>query len=178
MGTYTRSIAVAALVGIASLAACNRASDSSSSASAGAGAMSDHSAGSLEGATRHDTTAGMAGMSGMSGGQMGAMMGAGMMDSIEAQGRMMDTMSAERMKAMLPTHRQMVANMLSRMNGEMRQMNMTGDAAWTATVDSLRTDLVRMPELSAAELKAMMPAHQARVARLIAAHRSMVAKMK
>jgi hypothetical protein len=35
-------------------------------------------------------------------------------------------------------HRQMVANMISQMNREMRDMNAAGDAAWTATIDSVR----------------------------------------
>jgi len=92
--------------------------------------------------------------------------------------RMMDTMSAARMKAMLPAHRQMAAKMLSGMSADMRGMNMTADAAWTATADSLRQDLVNMPEMSPAQLKSFMRAHHARMNRLTAMHRDMMAKMK
>lgn len=120
--------------------------------------------------TRADTTGGMAGMHGM--------MSAGMMDSTHTHMHMMDTMSADHMKAMLPMHRQMVANMLSRMNQDMRSMNMPGDQAWNATADSLRQDLTRMPELSGQELKAMMPAHHARMTRLMQMHRDMMGRMK
>ena len=104
--------------------------------------------GSLEGArtdtTRKDTAA-MSGMAGMMGGQMAAMM-----DSVGMRIRMMDSMTATQMKDMLPMYRQMVANMLAQMNQEMRSMNMPADRAWTATIDSLRQDLVRMPDMSAA----------------------------
>jgi hypothetical protein len=117
-----------------------------------------------------DTTGGMAGMHGM--------MSAGMMDSMHTHMRMMDTRSSDRMKAMLPMHRQMVANMLSRMSQDMRSMNMPGDQAWNATADSLRQDLSRMPELSGQELKAMMPAHHARMTRLMQMHRDMMGRMK
>ncbi len=132
---------------------------------------------------------GMQGMQGMhdgdsAGGTMGGMSGmAGMMGGMgpEMQAhmrQMMGGMSGEQMNAMLPTHRQMVANMLSRMNGEMRQMNMAADAGWTAITDSVRQDLVRLPELSPAELKSTMPAHMARVRRLAEMHQGMMQNMK
>jgi hypothetical protein len=132
----------------------------------------DDTAGARDTAARADSAAGMAGMPGM------GMMSAGMMDSMHTHMRMMDTMSAEQTKAMLPMHRQTVANMLSRMNSEMRSMNMPADQAWNATVDSLRQDLVRMPEMSGSELKAMMPAHHARMTRLMQMHRDMMGRMK
>lgn len=119
----------------------------------------------------------MSGMPGMSG-AMGGMMSAGMMDSMQTHMSMMEGMSADRMKEMLPEHRQMVANMLSRMNTEMRQMNMQSDAKWTALADSVQRDLVRMPHMSAAELRSAMPAHGARVMRLMQMHSSMIGDTK
>lgn len=118
-----------------------------------------------------ETTA-MPAMPGMPG--MGTMMSGAMMDSITAHMRAMDSASASGMQAMLPGHRQMAANMIAQMNREMREMNMTGDARWTALLDSVRQDLVRMPDLSAGQLKVLMPAHQARLARLMQAHRAMM----
>ena len=123
-------------------------------------------------ATRADTAGGMGGM------RMSGMKGAGMMDSMHTHMGVMDTMSGDRMKQMLPMHRQMVANMLSQMNSEMRSMNMPANTAWTATVDSLRQDIVRMPDVSGPELKVMMPAHRARMTRLMQMHRDMMAKMR
>lgn len=119
---------------------------------------------------------GMSGMQGMNGG-VGGMMGDGMMAQMQTHMRTMQGAGADNMKAMLPTHRQMVANMLARMNGEMRQMHMATDAGWAATVDSLRQDLVRLPELSAAELRTTMPAHLKRVARLGEMHQQMMRDM-
>jgi hypothetical protein len=123
---------------------------------------------------RSDTMGGTVGMRGTG----TPMMGAGMMDSMHVHMSVMDTMSADQMKAMLPMHRQMLANMLSQMNQEMRSMNMAADQAWTALADSLREDLRRMPEMSGQQLKAMMPAHHARVTRLMEMHRDMMGRMQ
>ena len=110
---------------------------------------------------------GMDTMSGMGGGDMMARMTSHM--------QVMQTANPDSLNSTMPMHRQMVANMLSEMNREMKAMNMTGDAAWTATMDSIRQDLVAMPDLSAAELQQFMPAHRARVARLMESHRRMMA---
>lgn len=118
-------------------------------------------------------TSGMQGMQGMQG-----MGGGGMMEQMQAHMRMMDGAGADSMKAMLPMHRQMVANMISQFDGEMRQMNMKADPAWQATIDSLRQDNVRLPEMSASELRAFMPQHHARVMRLMDMHRAMMGNMK
>jgi hypothetical protein len=158
MSLTFRTVVLAAF-GAVVLAACRSAND--------------ETAGRQDTAGRADSAGGMAGMPGM-----GGMMGAGMMDSMQTHMRMMDTMSADQMKAMLPMHRQMAANMLSRMNQDMRSMNMPGDQAWNATVDSLRQDLTLMPELSGQALKAMMPAHHARMTRLMQMHRDMMGRMK
>ena len=115
-------------------------------------------------------------MSGMQG--MGGTQGGGMMQEMQAHMRAMQGAGGDSLKAMLPTHRQMAANMIAQMNREMRDMNMAADTGWTATVDSLRQDLVRMPEMDAAELQAFMPAHQARLERLMQMHSSMMQGMK
>ena len=154
-----RTLAAIALIGAAALAACRPSNQNPSNAGDTAG--------------RADTTAGTAGMPAMPG-----MMGTATMDSMETHLRMMDTTRAEQLVVMLPAHRQMVANMLSRMNQEMRSMNMAADRGWTATVDSLRQDLVRMPEMSSTELREMMPAHHARMTRLMQMHRDMMGSMR
>lgn len=121
-----------------------------------------------------DTGAAPGGMQGMEG--MGG--SGGMMEEMQAHMRMMDGASADSMRAMLPMHRQMVANMISQFDREMRQMNMKADAAWQATIDSLRQDNIRMPEMSANELRTFMPEHRTRVMRLMDMHRSMMGNMK
>lgn len=128
---------------------------------------------SAAGTTAAQDTAGMQGMAGME-----AMAGGGMMGQMQAHMRMMDGATADSIKAMLPMHRQMLANMISQFDREMRQMNMKSDGAWQATLDSLRQDNLRLPEMSAAELRSFMPAHGARVMRLMDMHRSMMADMK
>lgn len=75
-------------------------------------------------------------------------------------------------------HRQMVANMIGQMNKETHDMNMTTDAQWNATVDSLRDDLKRMPEMSAQEMHAFMPAHHERMMRLMNMHNTMMKNMR
>ena len=119
-----------------------------------------------------DSMQGMAGMPGMAGrSEMAGMSGD---TSMQAHMRMMGRAGADSMQAMLPMHRQMVANMLSRMSGEMRQMNMPTDAAWNSTIDSLRQDLVRLPELTGVQLRTAMPSHMDRVTRLSEMHQRMM----
>ena len=161
------AVLIAALV-----VACGRSeSRTASSADSAATARGNSSAGSLEGANRPSSTSATGAM------QMPGMMSAATMDSMETHMRMLDGMSGEQMKAMLPAHRQMVANMLSQMNQEMRSMNMSGDPQWTATADSIRQDLIHMAEMSPQELNRAMPAHHARITRLMEMHRKMTQKM-
>jgi len=117
-------------------------------------------------------TGGMASMAGMQG-----MMSSAAMDSMHAEMQKMQGMTADQMAAMLPMHRQMAANTLSMMTADMRSMNMPADAAWTATTDSVRQDLTRLPELSKEQLTQALPAHHARMMRLMQMHKDMMAKM-
>ena len=136
-------------------------------------------------AARTDTSGGMAGMPGMRANTGGATMGSmmmdssmmKMMDSMRAGMTRMDAMSPEQMKSTMAAHRQMAGNMLAQMNSEMRSMNMSADPAWTALVDSVRQDLVRMPDVSGPQLKTFMTAHHARMDRLMAMHREMMSRM-
>ena len=122
--------------------------------------------------SRAEPTDGMEGMEGMGG------MQDGMMAQMTTYVQMMDGAGADSLHAMMPTHRQTAANMLARMNREMRDMNTTADAAWNATVDSLRQDLTRMPELTGSELEAIMPGHLARMMRLMEMHQTMMSEMQ
>lgn len=110
-------------------------------------------------------TTGMQGMSG-AGGDMTAQM--------EAHLEMVAGANADSLRAMLPMHRQMIANMISQFERDMRGMNMTGDAAWQATIDSVRQDNSSLAAMSASEIQSVMPAHMARVRRLIQMHESMM----
>ena len=120
--------------------------------------------------------ASMPGMSGMS--TSSAMMSAAAMDSMRAEMARMRTMSADQMKAAMPMHRQMTANMLSQMNADMRSMNMAADPAWDALVDSLRRDLVALPDIPTSRLTAALAPHFARVDRLMTMHAQMMKTSK
>ena len=160
------TLPILALLAMATVGSCRSPKDSSAVVDT---AAANARAGSLEGATKSDSASGMAGMQGM------ASAGSSMMDSMRTHMRTMQSATPEQMKSMLPSHRQTVANMLSQMNGEMRSMNMPADPAWNATVDSIRQDLIHMPDMSGKELEAMMPAHEARVMRLLDVHERMLA---
>ena len=127
-----------------------------------------------KGPDRSDTSATKADSAGMAGMNMAGMMSQASVDSMTAHMRMMDTASAASLQAMLPMHRQMVANMLSQMSADMRSMNMSGDARWTALSDSVRQDLVRLPEMNAQQLKGFMPSHHGRITRLMQSHMAMM----
>lgn len=101
----------------------------------------------------------------------------GGMEDMAAHMSMMAAMRGDSLHVQLPMHRQTVANMIARMDREMRDMDMVGDPAWNATVDSLREDLVHMPAMGPADLEAMMPEHLARARRLMEMHREMMADM-
>lgn len=158
--TLTLAVAV-------SLAACAGGNDGDSAADSAA------AAGDTARVTAQDTGGmqGMGGMAGMSG------MGGSMME-MHPHMQMMEKLSPDSMKAMLPAHRQMVANMLSQTTAEMRKMNMPADAAFKTLGDSLRQDLVRMPELSARELASVFPPHHERMMRYMKMHEQMMKDMK
>lgn len=118
-------------------------------------------------------TGAMAGMGGVGGMASGAMM-----DSMSAHMRGMDTASAASLQGMVAMHRQMAANMVAQMNTEMRSMNMPASPGWTALMDSVRQDLVRLPDVSGQQLKTLTTAHYGRLTRLMQQHRDMMKNMK
>lgn len=114
-------------------------------------------------------TAAMPPMPGMSG---AAQPGAG---GMEPHLTTMMSANTDSLEGLVPTHRQMAANMIADMNKEMREMNMTGDAAWAATLDSVRADLQIMADLAPGQVKSMLPLHVGRVRRLQNLHKTMMA---
>src|SRR5438552_9029702 len=105
MNTILRSLGLVVTAAVA-FAGCRAPKDKAPARESAANA----SAGSLEGPRRGDSAGSTSGMGGAQ--MMPGMMGARMMDSMQAQMRSMDAMSPERLKTMVPMHRQMVANML------------------------------------------------------------------
>jgi hypothetical protein len=68
----------------------------------------------------------------------------------------------------------MAANMLGAMNAELLRMNRATSDMWTALVDSLRQDLIRMSAMNAPDLVAFMPTHRTRMTRLIQMRETMM----
>lgn len=115
----------------------------------------------------------MQGMQGMESMQQG-----GVAARLQGHMKMMEGASGEQIKAMVPEHRQIVANMIAQMNQEMRGMDMADNTEWNSTVAALREDLVRLPEMTAEEIKTFLPEHQTRIDRLVEMHGEMMSKMK
>ena len=122
---------------------------------------------------------GMGDMPGMApaAGEAVADTGGDLLDQMSGHLERMANMPADSLASVLPTHRQMVANMLAQMNREMAAMAMPADSAWTATVDSLRSDLTGMPGMDLEALSTLMPGHRQRVARLMEMHAVMTRRM-
>ena len=60
----------------------------------------------------------------------------------------------------------------------MNRSDRGSDPNWNALVDSIRADVIRMPELSGVELQALMPDHLGRVTRLLESHGAMMGRMR
>lgn len=116
---------------------------------------------------------GMEGMGGVADAEQ-----AGLPPELQGHMQMMDGASGDELANMVPEHRQLVANMIARMNREMRDMDMAGNTEWNETVQSLRDDLVRLPEMTGDEIRTFLPEHQARLERLAGMHRSMMGSMQ
>lgn len=158
------------LVSTAALAACGRSKNDASTTPSDSVAAA--TAGSLKGPSHMDGMMDSASMPGM-----GAMVESRMMDSMQSHMRAMEGMSLDRIEAMIPVHRQMVASMLSSFDDSMRQMNMPTDPAWVALRDSIRQDVTHMPDLSPSQLRTLVPRHHERLNRLMKMHKDMTGKV-
>ena len=88
-------------------------------------------------------------------------------DSVRAQLQLMPAMNTQQLTAILPTHIRMVASLLSRQAHEWPTGDHPGKSAPSATIDSVRADLARLPVMTAPQLGQAMPAHLERVQRII-----------
>lgn len=157
------------LVSTAALVACGKSRKDASTTPGDS--VTAATAGSLEGPSHMDNMMDSASMRGS-----GPMMESRMMDSMQTHMRTMEGMSLDRIKAMIPLHRQLVATMLSSFDDSMQQMNMPPDAGWMALRDSIRQDVTHMPDLDPSQLRALMPRHNERLTRLMRMHKAMVGK--
>jgi hypothetical protein len=68
----------------------------------------------------------------------------------------------------LPAHEQLVNGMLTNFESRIRAMHVQADPAWSSVIDSVRTDLARLPAIKAEALPAFLPQHLNRVMRIVA----------
>jgi hypothetical protein len=68
----------------------------------------------------------------------------------------------------LPAHEKLVSGMLTNFETRIRAMHVQADPAWSSVIDSVRTDLARLPKMKAESLPAFLPQHLNRVMRIVA----------
>ena len=68
----------------------------------------------------------------------------------------------------LPAHEKLVNGMLNTFESRIRAMHVQADPAWAAVIDSVRTDLARLPAMKADSLHGFLPQHLNRVMRIVA----------
>jgi len=152
----------ALLIGALALAGCGRRGDRAEATRDTGGMMGRMDSGGM-------------GIGHMDSGGMG-MGGMNMMSGMRAHMDSMMRMSPQQMQAMMPKHEQMMSGMMDGMGSDMRGMNMSGSAEWSALSDSVKNDLADLPNLKGQQLSARMRAHAERVKRLIAMHQKMMGK--
>ena len=152
----------ALLIGALALAGCGRRGDRAEATRDTGGMMGRMDSGGM-------------GMGHMDSGGMG-MGGMNMMSGMRAHMDSMMRMSPQQMQAMMPKHEQMMSGMMDGMGSDMRGMNMSDSAEWSALSDSVKNDLADLPNLKGQQLSARMRANAERVKRLIAMHQKMMGK--
>jgi hypothetical protein len=68
----------------------------------------------------------------------------------------------------LPAHEKLVDGMLTNFETRIRAMHVQADPAWSSVIDSVRTDLARLPRMNTEALPAFLPQHLNRVMRIVA----------
>ncbi|MEP7064470.1 MAG: hypothetical protein ABI889_00425 [Gemmatimonadota bacterium] len=68
----------------------------------------------------------------------------------------------------LPAHEELVKGMLTNFESRIRAMHVQADPAWSSVIDSVRTDLARLPSMKPEALPAFLPSHLNRVMRIVA----------
>ncbi len=84
------------------------------------------------------------------------------------------TAPADRVKALLPAHKNAVEALLADCHQMMRQMKMTPPAKWNTATAEIRSDLTRMGGMNPSQLKAFVPEHRAHVEGILGMRRDMM----
>ena len=166
MSGQPRGVIALCLGTAAMLAACNGTKDS---AGGDVHATGRHEAGSLEGMTK----TGGAGPSDA----VSSTPSNGELAALETDMRAIAGARGAQLQAMMPQHQQLVTTMIAQRNAMMASGNTSAPAGWMATRDSVNQDLMRFANMSAHDIQAMLPMHQARVNRLMLMHRGSMETM-
>ncbi len=75
---------------------------------------------------------------------------AAMMNNVQSHMQMMEGAHGDSLTNMMRTYRPMADSLLTQFNHDMQQMNIASDVQWTALSDSVRQDLMQMPQMSTA----------------------------
>jgi hypothetical protein len=94
-----------------------------------------------------------------------------MMSEMRSHLAILEASGGDEMVPLVPEHRQRLESMISQLDDD---VGSRGTEAWNATVDSLRQDLQRMPQMAAPGLETMMDGHAERVRRLMEMHGEMI----
>lgn len=82
--------------------------------------------------------------------------------------RALQKASAQDAVGKLPAHEQLVNGMLTTFESRIRAMHVQADPAWVSVIDSVRTDLARLPAMKPDALHGFLPQHLNRVMRIVA----------
>lgn len=82
--------------------------------------------------------------------------------------RRLDAAGADSLPALVPVHREKVEALLSRCTATASGMHQPADTTGGPIAEELWHDLIRLPQLAAAELPAFMAEHRARIVRFLA----------
>jgi hypothetical protein len=82
--------------------------------------------------------------------------------------RALQKASPEAAVGKLPEHEQLVKGMLTTFESRIRAMHVQADPAWLSVIDSVRTDLARLPAMKPDALHGYLPRHLNRVMRIVA----------
>ena len=87
--------------------------------------------------------------------------------AMEVELKALDTAKAPTIQAQLPQHIVAASRLVKHLDDEMQREGKATVPEWRAIVDSVRQDLVRMPEMSVSEIMTYMPSHHARLEQLM-----------
>lgn len=85
------------------------------------------------------------------------------MDSLEPEVGRIQSATAAAQHAQLAEHERLSREFISRIDTRIRDMHTTVDPSFAALVDSVRTDLDRMPAMTPADLHTYLPGHLGRL---------------